>query len=89
MSNFIPNSFQVPNAFVDEYFSKLSTNAVICFLVIERQQGSKQELTARKIVEATNLTTSEVIRAHSELVRFGLIKPFISTISAADSRGDL
>lgn len=38
MSNrFIPNSFQMPNAIVDEFLSKLSGNAFKCYALIARQ----------------------------------------------------
>ena len=37
MSKFITNSFQVPNAFVDEAMFNLSGNAVKCYLFIMRK----------------------------------------------------
>ncbi|WP_256856270.1 replication protein [Rodentibacter genomosp. 2] len=37
MSRFIPNSFQIPNAFVDEYLDSLSGKAIKCYLLIARK----------------------------------------------------
>lgn len=37
MSHFIPNSFQVPNALVDEIIVSLSPNALKCYLIVIRK----------------------------------------------------
>ena len=37
MSRFIPNSFQIPNAIIDEYLDKISGNAFKCYALIARQ----------------------------------------------------
>ncbi|WP_286064059.1 replication protein [Rodentibacter caecimuris] len=37
MSRFIPNSFQIPNSFVDEYLDSLSGKAIKCYLLIARK----------------------------------------------------
>ncbi|MFK3558310.1 replication protein [Pasteurella multocida] len=36
-SKFIPNSFQIPNALVDEYLERLSGKAIKCYLLIARK----------------------------------------------------
>ena len=43
MSKFIPNSFQIPNAFVDERLKSLSGNAVKCYLLIARKTTGWQK----------------------------------------------
>ena len=49
MSNnrFIPNSFQVPNAVIDEYLAKLSGNAFKCYAFIARQTTGWQKQSDR------------------------------------------
>ena len=37
IERFIPNSFQISNAFVDEMMGELSGNAVKCYLIIVRK----------------------------------------------------
>lgn len=48
MSRFIPNSFQIPNSFVDEYLDSLSGKAiksnVICSLHGKLQVGEKIQI---------------------------------------------
>lgn len=45
MSNFIPNSFQVPNAVIDELMAHISANALKCYLLIVRKTvGWQKEL---------------------------------------------
>ena len=47
MSKFIPNSFQVPNAVVDEFLAKLSGNAFKCYALIARQTTGWQKQSDR------------------------------------------
>lgn len=44
MSKFIPNSFQIPNAFVDEYLDRLSGKAIKCYLLIARKTTGWQKV---------------------------------------------
>lgn len=43
MSKFIPNSFQMPNAIVDEFLSRISGNAFKCYALIARQTTGWQK----------------------------------------------
>ena len=43
MSKFIPNSFQIPNAFVDEVMFALSGNAVKAYLLVARKTTGWQK----------------------------------------------
>ncbi|WP_039084768.1 replication protein, partial [Gallibacterium anatis] len=43
MSNFIPNSFQIPNAIIDNFLAKLSGNAFKCYALIARQTTGWQK----------------------------------------------
>jgi hypothetical protein len=77
MSSFIPNSFQVPNAFVDECLSELSSSAVVCYLFIVRKtkgwQKDEDAIAISQFVKGIGLSNRVVIKACNELVEFGLI----------------
>ena len=77
MSNFIPNSFQVPNAFVDECMKDLSASATLCYLFIVRKtkgwQKEEDAIAISQFVSGTGLSNRVVIKACNELVKYGLI----------------
>ncbi|MDP8184378.1 replication protein [Phocoenobacter skyensis] len=79
MSNFIPNSFQIPNAFVDEMMGDLSGNSVKCYLLIARKttgwQKESDYISISQFKTVTKIkdkrTVSDVLQ---ELEDYGLIK---------------
>ncbi|OOR88000.1 hypothetical protein B0181_09225 [Moraxella caviae] len=78
MSNFIPNSFQVPNAFVDEMLDKISGNACKVYLLIVRKtRGWNKEadrISYSQIQRAAGIARATVSGALDELEAHGLIK---------------
>ncbi|UNU74136.1 replication protein [Moraxella nasovis] len=78
MSNFIANSFQVPNALIDEMLDKISGNACKIYLLIVRKTRGWHKETDRisysQIKKATGIGSYATIdKALSELVEIGLI----------------
>lgn len=84
MSNFIPNSFQVPNAFVDEVLNKISDAACKIYLIINRKtRGWTKEMDSISLSQLELLSGKSrptVIRAKNELIQYGLIVELPSTI---------
>lgn len=84
MSKFVPNSFQVPNAFVDEVLSKISDAACKLYLVICRKtRGWNKEMDSISLSQLELITGKSrptVIKAKNELVKFGLLIELPSTI---------
>ncbi|TQR66840.1 replication protein [Acinetobacter sp. RF14B] len=80
MSNFIPNSFQLPNAFVDEAMKKLSPTANMLYIVIVRKtrgwQKNKDAISLTQFEEITGLSRKTVIKATNELIEFGFVKEY-------------
>lgn len=81
MSKFIPNSFQVPNAFVDEFLERISGNATKCYLVVARKTTGWQKVSDRistdqfmKICGIKDVKTA--YKALSELADVKLINVF-------------
>lgn len=79
MSNFIPNSFQIPNAFVDEALDKVSGNACkIYLLIVRKTRGWNKEadrISFSQIREATGIGSNTTVdNAINELIKFNLIK---------------
>lgn len=79
MSNkYVPNSFQVANAFVDEAMSKLSDASVKIYLIINRKtRGWAKECDALSISQLEDLSGKShptVVKCTKELVRVGLVK---------------
>ena len=78
MSNFIPNSFQVPNILIDEMLSQMTPKAAICYFVVIRQtKGWNKEqdfISISQFVKKTGLSNRSVINAVNELVELGLIE---------------
>ena len=78
MSDFIVNSFQIPNAFVDELIADLSGNAVKCYLLIARQttgwQRESDYISVSQFQEKTKIKDKRTIYAViDELEQAGLI----------------
>ena len=78
MSDFIVNSFQIPNAFVDELIADLSGNAVKCYLLIARQttgwQRESDYISVSQFQEKTKIKDKRTIYVViDELEQAGLI----------------
>lgn len=78
MSKYIPNSFQVPNALVDELMANLSGNALKCYLQVVRQTiGWNKEVDYIPASQFHNLTgirkADTLTLAIKELEELGLI----------------
>lgn len=78
MSKFIPNSFQVPNAFIDEMLYQLSGNACKIYLLIVRKtrgwNKQSDRISYSQIQKLTGIgSPATVDKAVSELVNLGLI----------------
>lgn len=76
-NKFIPNSFQVPNALIDELIAELSGAELKVYLfVIRKTKGWNKESDAISIsqfMEALNLSNRAVINACKSLIEKGLI----------------
>ena len=77
-SDYIPNSFQVPNILVDEYMTKLSGNAYKLLILIIRQtigwQKKWDSISATQMATALNLKLLKNVYPYiKELEEFGLI----------------
>lgn len=83
MSKFVPNSFQVPNAFVDEVLNKISDAACKLYLVICRKtRGWNKEMDSISLTqfeEVTGKTRPTVIKCLRELIKVGLVVELKST----------
>ena len=78
MNEFIPNSFQISNAVIDEYLSKMSGNAWKCYGLIVRKtrgwQKTHDSLSISQIQKATGIKSEKTVeKAINELVELGLI----------------
>ncbi|HFF5050053.1 TPA: replication protein [Acinetobacter baumannii] len=84
MSNFVPNSFQVPNAFVDEVLNKISDAACKIYLVICRKtRGWNKEMDSISLTqfeEITGKSRPTVVKCLNELIKVGLVMEQPSTI---------
>lgn len=79
MSKFIPNSFQIPNAFVDEILGEMSGNAVKCYLLIARKTTGWQKesdfIAVSQFMEMCNIKDRKtVFKVLAELEDAGLIR---------------
>ena len=83
MSSFIPNSFQVPNAFVDDVLCKISDAACKIYLVVCRKtRGWNKEMDSislTQLEEITGKSRPTVIKAKNELINVGLLVEMPST----------
>lgn len=78
MSRFIPNSFMVANAFVDEAMDKISDAAVkIYLLIVRKTRGWTKDFDALSISlleELSKKSRPTVVRCLKELAKVGLVK---------------
>ncbi|HII3688852.1 TPA: replication protein [Pasteurella multocida] len=76
-SKFIPNSFQVPNAVIDDLMSQMSGAELKCYLaVIRKTKGWNKEedaISITQLMEVTGLSNRKVIDACNSLVKIGLL----------------
>ncbi|MFC1121866.1 replication protein [Pasteurella multocida] len=76
-NKFIPNSFQVPNAVIDELMSQMSGAELKCYLaVIRKTKGWNKEedaISITQLMEVTGLSNRRVIDACNSLVESGLL----------------
>ena len=78
MNEFIPNSFQIANAVIDEYLSQMSGNALKCYVLIVRKtrgwQKTHDSLSVSQIQKHTGIRKEETVqKAINELIALGLI----------------
>ena len=78
MNEFIPNSFQIANAVIDEYLSQMSGNALKCYILIVRKtrgwQKTHDSLSISQIQKFTGIRKEETVqKAINELIALGLI----------------
>lgn len=78
MSQFIANSFQVPNAVVDELMAKMSANALRCYLLITRKTTgwgkNSDKISASQFMDYLGIKDRRTIyTALTELANLGLI----------------
>ena len=77
MSKFIPNSFQIANAIIDEFFSYLSGNEFKCYCYIARKTTGwnkpAEYLSITDLMTGCNLSKNAVISAIRELEDLSLI----------------
>jgi hypothetical protein len=78
MSKYIPNSFQVANAFVDDAMSKISDASVKIYLIINRKtRGWAKDCDALSLTQLEVLSGKShptVVRCTKELIKVGLVK---------------
>lgn len=79
MSNFIPNSFQIPNIIIDEVMKQVSPNALKCYLVIVRKTtGWNKEwdkISTTQLMQFTGIKKKETIyNSINELESINLIE---------------
>lgn len=82
MSKFIPNSFQVPNALVDELMDKMSGNAFKCLVfIIRKTRGWHKESDRISLTQfqSRGMAKNTAIRALDELIALGLVERIEST----------
>lgn len=77
MSKFIPNSFQVPNAVIDELMSVLSGAEFKCYMLVVRQttgwNKQKDAVSISQMMEKCSLSNRGVIDACEKLIELGLL----------------
>lgn len=78
MSKYVPNSFQVTNAFVDEAMNKISDPAVKIYLIINRKtrgwNKEKDALSIKQLEELSGKSHPTVVKCTKELIKVGLVK---------------
>ncbi|OCG69197.1 hypothetical protein A9G41_06560 [Gilliamella sp. Nev5-1] len=78
MSKFISNSFQVPNAVIDELMADMSANALRCYLLITRKTTgwgkTSDKISISQFMQSLGIKDKRTIYAAlSELTNLGLI----------------
>lgn len=84
MSKFLPNSFQIPNALIDELIADISPNALKCYLVIVRKTvGWSKEwdfIPTTQLMEFTGIKKKQTVySAIAELEELRLIEALKET----------
>lgn len=78
MSKFVPNSFQLTNAFVDEAMNKISDASVkIYLLIVRKTRGWGKEsdsLSLSQLEELSRKSRPTVVKCLNELVKVGLVE---------------
>lgn len=78
MSKFISNSFQVPNAVVDELMADISGNELKCYLIIVRKtkgwQKQEDAISLSQFEELTKLSRSVIVNCCKLLEEKGVIE---------------
>lgn len=79
MSNFISNSFQLPNDLIDKgYMAKMKGAALPCYLFIVRKtrgwDKSKDHISISQLVEATGYKKDAVIAGVDCLIEMGIVQ---------------
>ncbi|OTG62818.1 hypothetical protein B9T29_06250 [Acinetobacter sp. ANC 3903] len=78
MSKFVPNSFQLTNAFVDEAMNKISDASVKIYLLIVRKTrgwGKESDSLSLSQLEAlSKKSRPTVVKCLNELIKVGLVK---------------
>ena len=78
MSRFVPNSFQITNAFVDEAMNKLSDASIkIYLLIVRKTRGWGKEsdsLSLTQLEELSRKSRPTVVKCLNELVKVGLVQ---------------
>ena len=78
MSRFVPNSFQITNAFVDDAMNKLSDASVkIYLLIVRKTRGWGKEsdsLSLTQLEELSRKSRPTVVKCLNELVEVGLVQ---------------
>lgn len=84
MSKFIPNSFQVPTAFVDEVMSQISDVAAKLYLIICRKtRGWHKEVDSISLSQFQKISGKSrptITKALAELIQVGLVVECESTV---------
>lgn len=77
MSNFIPNSFQIPNALVDELMGELTAGELKCYLTVVRKtvgwNKEKDAISISQFMKTTKMSRSVVVDSCKSLVEKGLL----------------
>lgn len=79
MNDFIPNSFQVPNALVDEIIATLNPNSLKCYLIVIRKtvgwQKEWDKISTTQLMELSGIKRKDTVyNCMKELEGLGLIE---------------
>ena len=89
MSSFIPNSFQVPNAFVDEVMCQIGDVAAKLYLIICRKtRGWYKEVDSISLSQFQKISGKSrptITKALAELIQVGLVIECESTVTEIHS----